>query len=67
MLKHKNSCDECGKNLCLVYACILYYKLKVEDCPCFDCLLKVNCSKICNNKQNFKDNIFETYWGGKEL
>jgi hypothetical protein len=32
-------------------------KQDMENCPCKQCIIKVNCSKLCLKRQRYKDKI----------
>jgi hypothetical protein len=64
MFQKNNNCPGCQRNPCSMKNWIKYYKLKPEDCPCFNCLLKTNCSKTCNPRHLFMVETFKTYGGG---
>lgn len=35
------------------------YRMYYKNCPCFECLLKVVCSKRCSNRHNLWLTLFE--------
>jgi len=47
------------KSCCMrSYYCDIVMNNSVKGCPCLDCLVKVTCTKICEDMNNYYKSIF---------
>jgi hypothetical protein len=62
---NKSTCDGCRSTissedqipLCLVY----YVRDKLGGCPCMECLIKSMCSRMCDERMQFFEDISKRY------